>query len=74
MWAHSVLPNSVTPHAVAHQAPLSMGFPQQEYWNGLPFPAPGDLPNLEMEPMSPVSPGLAGGFFTTALPGKQDIA
>ena len=74
MWACSVLTNSATPHAVAHQAPLSMGFSRQEYWSGLPFPAPGDLPNLEMEPMSPVSPALAGGFFTTALPGKQDIA
>ena len=44
------------------QAPLSMGFPRQEYWSGLPFPSPGDLPNPGMEP---ASPALAGRFFTT---------
>ena len=38
------------PWIVAHQAPLSMGFPRQEYWSGLPFPPPGDLPDLEIEP------------------------
>ena len=37
---------------VAHQAPLSMGFPRQEYQSGLPFPTPGDLPNSGIEPMS----------------------
>jgi len=39
-----------------------MGFPRQEYWSGLPFPSPGDLPNPGIETLSP---GLAGGFFTT---------
>ena len=39
--------------AVAHQAPLSMGFSRQEYWSGLPFPSPGDLPDPEIEPRSP---------------------
>ena len=43
----------VTPWTVAHQAPLSMGFPKQEYWNGLPFLSPGDLPNPGIEPASP---------------------
>ena len=43
----------VTPWTVAHQAPLSMGFPRQEYWNGLPFLSPGDLPNPGIEPASP---------------------
>ena len=38
---------------VAHQAALSMGFSRQEYWSGLPFPSPGDLPNPETEPRSP---------------------
>ena len=38
-----------TPWTVAHQAPLSMGFSRQEYWNGLPFPSPGDLPNRHAE-------------------------
>ena len=48
---------------VAHPAPLSMGFPRQEYRSGLPFPPPGDLPNPGIEPQSPA---LAGGFFTTS--------
>ena len=43
---------------VAHQAPLSVGFPRQEYWNVLPFPSSGDLPNPGTEPASPVSPAL----------------
>ena len=41
------------PWTIACQAPLSMGFPRQEYWNGLPFPSPGDLPNAVIEPGSP---------------------
>ena len=49
---------------VALQAPLSMGFFRQEYWRGLSFPPPGDLPNPEMEPVSSVAPAWAG-FFTT---------
>ena len=43
---------SVTPWTVALQAPLSMEFSRQEYWNGLPFPFPGDLPDPKIEPMS----------------------
>ena len=43
----------VTPWAVAHQAPLSMGFPRQEYWSWLPFPSPGDLPNPGIKPRPP---------------------
>ena len=43
----------VTPWTVAYQAPLSMGFSRQEYWSGLPFPSPGDLPNPGIEPRSP---------------------
>ena len=43
----------MTPWTVAHQAPLSMGFSRQEYWRGLPFPSPGDLPDLGNEPRSP---------------------
>ena len=42
-----------TPWTVAHQAPLSMGFSRQKYWSGLPFPSPGDLPDLGIEPRSP---------------------
>ena len=48
------MPDSfVTPWTVAHQAPLSMGFPRQEYWNVLPFPTPGNLLDPGIEPMSP---------------------
>ena len=53
------------PWAVACQAPLFMGFPRQEYWSGLPFPSPGDLPNSGIELASFVFPALAGRFFTT---------
>ena len=55
---------------VAHRTPLSMEFSRQEYWSGLPFPTPGDLPDPGIEPTSPVSSALAGGFFTTVPPGK----
>ena len=58
----------VTLWAVAHQAPLSMGFSRQEYWSGLPCPSPGDLPNLGTEPASLTSPALAGRFFTISGP------
>ena len=54
---------------IAHQASLSMGFPRQEYWTGLPFPSPGDLPNPGIEH---VSSALVGGFFTTEPPGKPE--
>ena len=49
---------------VARQSPLSMEFPRPEYWNGLPFSPPGDLPNWQ-ESNLPMSLALAGGFFTT---------
>ena len=55
------------PWIVAHQAPLSMGFLRQEHWSELPLPSPGDLPDQGIEPMSPA---LAGEFFTTEPPGK----
>ena len=51
---------------VALQAPLSIGFPRQEYYGGLPFPSPGDLPKPGIEPRSPASPALADGFFATS--------
>ena len=68
MLSHVLL--SVIPWTLAHQAPLSVGFSRLEYWSGLPRPPPGDLPNPGIELMSPVSPALAGGFFTTEKPGK----
>ena len=57
----------MTSWTVAHQAPLSMGFPSQEYWSGLPFPPPGHLLDPGIEP---TSPALAGRFFTTEPAGK----
>ena len=59
-----------TPWTAAHQAPLSMGYPMQEHWSGLPFPPPGDLPDPGIKLTSPVSPALAAGFFATAPPRK----
>ena len=47
----------------AHQAPLSMGFSWQEYWTGLPFSSPRDLPDPGIKPLSPVTPALARGLF-----------
>ena len=60
----------VSPQTVAHQGPLSMGFPRQEHWSGVPCPPPGHLPGSESEPMSIVSPALAGRFLTTLPPEK----
>ena len=55
LFSHYVLSDSfVTPWTVAHQASLPMGFPRQEYWSGLPFPSPGDLPDPGIEPRYPV--------------------
>ena len=59
-----------TAWTVAHQAPLSMGFPRQEYWSGLPFPSPKDLPDQGIKLISPVSHALGGRFFTTESLGK----
>ena len=55
----------VAPWSVTCQSPLSLGFPRQEYWSGLPFPPPGDLPNPVVEPHV-TSPALVGRFFTTS--------
>ena len=49
---------------------MPMGFLRQEYWSRLPFPTPRDLPDPGIKPASPETPALAGGFFTTELPGK----
>ena len=64
VWSHHLCPTLCGPVA----PPLSVGFSRQEYWGGLPFPSPGDLPNPGIETMSPA---FAGGFFTTELPGKS---
>ena len=57
LFSHQVVSDFATPCTVARQAPLSMGFPRQEYWSGLSFPSPGDL----SDPVTkPTSPALAG--------------
>ena len=63
-------PTLMTPWTIAGQAPLSMGFSRQEYWGGLPFPSPGDLPDPGIEPMCPA---LAGRLFTSEPPGKPGL-
>ena len=61
----------VTSWTVAFQAPLSMEFPRQEYWSGLPFHTPRGLPNPRIKPAPLAPPKWAGGrFFTTVSPGK----
>ena len=59
-----------TPWTIAYQAPLFMEFYRQEYWIRLPFPSSWDLPDPEIKHMSPT---LAGGFFTSELPGKHQM-
>ena len=61
---------SATPRTEAHRAPLSTEFSRQEYWSGLPFSPPGDLPDPGIEATSPAAHVLAKGFFTTEPPGK----
>ena len=66
-----VISNSfATPWAIACQASLSMGFPRQEYWTGMPFPSPGDLPDPGIEAGSPV---LQGDSLPSEPPGKGSI-
>ena len=60
----------VTPWTVVHQAPLPTKFSRQEYWCGLPFPPPRDLPHPETEPTTPESSALASRFFTTSTTWK----
>ena len=60
----------MTPWTIARQAFLSMGFPRQEYWSGLPGPPPGDPPDPGIEP---TSSALAGRFFTTEPSGKPGM-
>ena len=66
-WSRSVVSNSATPWTVAHQAPPSPGFSRQEYWSGLSFPSPGDLPDPGIEPRSPA---LQADALTSEPPGK----
>ena len=65
-YLHSCVQLFAIPGTVACLAPLSMEFSRQEYWSGMPFPSPGDLPDPGIESASLMSPALAGGFFTTS--------
>ena len=66
----SVVSDCTTLWTVARKAPLSVGFSRQEYWSGLPFPHPGDLPDPGIELTSAYPAYIAGGFFTTEPPEK----
>ena len=71
MCVHSVVSDSLQAFwTVAHQTPLSMGFPRQECWSGLPFSSLGDLPNPGIKPISPVSPALQVDSLLSEPPGK----
>ena len=63
----------VTPWTAALQAPLSVGFPRQEYWSGLPVPSPGNLSNPGIQSARLMSPALAGGSLSLAQPRKQYV-
>ena len=66
-WSSSVMSDSATLWIVAYQAPPCMEFSRQEYWSGLPYPSPGDLPNPGIEPGSPA---LQADALTSEPPGK----
>ena len=68
--AAQLCPAICDPQTVAHQAPLSMGFPRQEYWSGLPFPSPGDLPDPGIKPGSPT---LQADSLPSEPPGKPPL-
>ena len=72
MLTRSVVSIPLQPHWLACQAPLSTWLAGQEYWRGLPFPSPGDLPNPRIKLPSQVSPALAGRFFTAEPPEKPN--
>ena len=64
----------VTLWTVAHQAPLSRGFSRQDYWSELSFPAPGDLPDQGIEPVSPVCPALQADSYPLSHRGSLMVA
>ena len=70
-WSCSVVSDSLRPPwTVAYKAPLSMEFSRQEYWSGLPFPSPGDLPDPGIEPRSPT---LQADALPSEPPGKSSL-
>ena len=74
LFIHYIVSDSfVTPWTIAHHAPLSIEVSTQEYWNGLPFPSPEDLPDPGIKSMSLMSSALAAGFFTTSATWKSPV-
>ena len=71
LFSHSVMPNSAIPWAIARQTPLSVGFPRQEYWNGLPFPSPEDLPDPGIKH---ATPALQVDSLPSEPPGKPFLS
>ena len=67
-------PTLSDPWTVARQAPLSVGFSRREYWSGLPFPPPGDLPEPGTEPVSPVSPAPQAILYRLSLKTKFSVS
>ena len=75
LFSREVMSNSfVNPWTVAHQSPLSMGFLKQAYWSGLPFPSSGALPDPAVEPMSLMSPALAGDSLPLSHLGSPELS
>ena len=72
MYAQSC-PTLCDPMDCSLSVPLSMEFSRQEYWSGLPFPTPGDLPGPEIKPASLASPALASKFFTTSATQEAQV-
>ena len=73
MCAHSVMSDSLRPYGGACQAPLSMGFFRQEYWSGLPFSPPGNLPNPGIKSAFPAFPELQVNFFIKPPMGQKKV-
>ena len=72
VFSRSVMSDSAAPWTVDCQNPLPVKFSRQEYWSGVPFPTPEDLPNPGIYP-STAPPALASGFFTTSTTGKPSV-
>ena len=68
--SHLFMSNSLKPYRLAYQAPLSMGLFRKEYWSGLPFPPPCDLPSQGIEPTTPLSPALQANSLPSEPSGK----
>ena len=73
MYSVSCVQLFVAPWTEELRGLQSMEFSRQEYWSGLPFPTPGDLPDPGIEPAFLASPATAGGFINTVPPGKPSV-